>query len=94
MTFFSCSALNEIPLKCVSMNNQECKVRPEIININSNCNNIFDPYAKLCIPDAVKDMNFKVFNLVSRTNERRHRIKLVNVNKVRMVINADVNAKN
>ena len=21
-------------LKCVSMNNQECKVRPEIININ------------------------------------------------------------
>ena len=23
-------------LKCVSMNNQECKVRPEIIDINSN----------------------------------------------------------
>ena len=23
-------------LKCVSMNNQECKVRPEIVNINSN----------------------------------------------------------
>ena len=31
MSFFSCNAL-----KCVSMNNQECKVRPEIININSN----------------------------------------------------------
>ena len=31
MTFFSCNAL-----KCVSMNNQECKIRPEIININSN----------------------------------------------------------
>ena len=31
MSFFSCNLL-----KCVSMNNQECKVRPEIININSN----------------------------------------------------------
>ena len=24
------------PLKCVSMNNQECKGRPKIVNINSN----------------------------------------------------------
>ena len=24
------------PLKCVSMNNQECKIRPQKININSN----------------------------------------------------------
>ena len=31
MTFFSCNAL-----KCVSMNNQECKARPEIIDINSD----------------------------------------------------------
>ena len=31
MSFFSRDAL-----KCVSMNNQECKVRSEIININSN----------------------------------------------------------
>ena len=57
---------------CVSMNNQECQVRPEIININSNellfypytvkmnkcsgsCNNTNDPYAKMCIPDVVKN---------------------------------------
>ena len=26
--------LNVIPLKCVSMSNQECKIRPVIININ------------------------------------------------------------
>ena len=38
MSFFSCNAL-----KCVSMNNQECKVRPEIININSN-ELSFNPY--------------------------------------------------
>ena len=23
------------PLKCISMNNRECKVRPEIVNVNS-----------------------------------------------------------
>ena len=71
MTFFSCNAL-----KCVSMNNQVCEVRPEIININSNeplfypfsvkiskcsgvCNNINDPYAKLCVRHFVKDINIK-----------------------------------
>ena len=36
MSFFSCNALNAIPLRCVSMNNQECTIRPEIINTNSN----------------------------------------------------------
>ena len=30
------SLLNAIPLNCISMKNQECKVRPEIINVNSN----------------------------------------------------------
>ena len=30
------SFLSRYTLKCVSMNNQECKVRSEIININSN----------------------------------------------------------
>ena len=34
--FFGCNALNVIPLKCISMSNQECRIRPEIININSN----------------------------------------------------------
>ena len=76
-------------LKCVSMNNQECRIRPKIINSNSNelvfypykikvnkcsgsCNNINNPYGKLCILDVIKDINVKVFNLMSRTNERRH----------------------
>ena len=76
-------------LSCISMNNQACKARPEIINVNSdeplfypftiktskcsdNCNNINDPYAKICVPDAVKDLNIKIFNLMSRTNETKH----------------------
>ena len=66
MSFFSCNAR-----KCVSMNNQECKIRLELININSNepsfypynvsiskcsgsCNNISDPYAKLCVQMSLK----------------------------------------
>ena len=28
MTFFGCNVLNVNSLKCVSMNNQECKIRP------------------------------------------------------------------
>ena len=36
MTFFSCNALNAIPLKCVSINNQEFNIRLKIIDINSN----------------------------------------------------------
>ena len=63
------------------MKNQECKIRPEIININSNspifypfsikinkcsgsCNNINNPYAKICVPDIIKDLNVKVLNLM------------------------------
>ena len=30
------SFTNVSSLKCISMNNQECKARPEIINVNSN----------------------------------------------------------
>ena len=88
MSSFSCNALNAVPLKCASMNNQECKIRREIININSNeptfypysikvnkcsgsCSNINDPYAKLFVPDIVKNVNVKVFNLMSRNNETR-----------------------
>ena len=36
--------LNEIPLKCVLMSNQECKVRTAIMNINSN-EPLFYPYS-------------------------------------------------
>ena len=39
---------------------------------SGSCNDINDPYAKLCTPDVVKDMDIKVFNLMSRINETRH----------------------
>ena len=85
MMFFSCNLLSVNLIECVSMNNQECKVRPEITTVNSNeplfypfsiktskcggsCNNINDLYAKLCVPDVVKNITIKVFYLMSRTN--------------------------
>ena len=42
MCFGSLSSVN--PLECISMKNQECKVRPETVNINSN-NPIFYPFS-------------------------------------------------
>ena len=80
--------LSTAPLSCISINNQQCKVRPEIINVNSDepvfyhfsiktskcsgsCNNIKYPYAKVCVSDVVINLNVKVFNLMSRTNETR-----------------------
>ena len=33
--FFGCNLSSVNSLKCVSMNNQEYKVRPKIVNINS-----------------------------------------------------------
>ena len=60
-------------LSCISINNQARKVRPKIVNVNSNepvfcpfiiktnkcsssCNNINNPYAKICVPDIVKKL--------------------------------------
>ena len=36
MMFFGGNLSSVNLLECVSMNNQECKVRPEIVNVNSN----------------------------------------------------------
>ena len=87
-SLFLSSLVSTTSLNSISMNNQACKIRPEIINVISNepvfytfsinttkcsgsCNNINDPYAKICVSDVAKDLNVKVFNLMSRTNEKR-----------------------
>ena len=68
-------------MSCISMNNQEFKTRPQVVNVNGDepvffpfsietskcsgsCNNINYPYAKICVPDVVKNLNVKVFDLV------------------------------
>ena len=56
------------------MNSNKSSFYPYSILVNKcsdSCNNINNPYAKLCVPDVIKDINFKVFNLMSRTNEAR-----------------------
>ena len=87
--FASANLLNAIPMRCISMNNQEYKTRPQVVNVNGDtpvffpfsteiskcsgsCNNINIPYVKICVPDGVKNVNVQVFNLMSRTNEKRH----------------------
>ena len=45
-------------------------ISPYLVNkFSGSCNNINDPYAKLCTPDVIKDMNIKLFNIMSRINE-------------------------
>ena len=122
MLFGSPSSVNS--LECISMNNQECRVSPKIVNVNSSeplfcpysikvnkysgsCSKINNPYAKLCVPDVVKNLNTKVFNLISMTNETRH-IKwhetckckcrlnksVQTLNNIEIRINVGVNVKN
>ena len=48
---------------------------PYSIKVNKcsgSCDSINDPYAKICVPDIVKNMNVRIFNLMQRINETRH----------------------
>ena len=88
MTFFKFNVLSLNSLESISMKNQQCKVREEVINVNTNnpvfylfsvkvnkcsgnCNNINDPYARLCVPNVVKNINLKAFNLMSWSNQTK-----------------------
>ena len=42
--FFGCNLLRVNPLECVLMNNHECKVGPEIVNVN-NKEPVFYPFS-------------------------------------------------
>ena len=70
VTFFNVSGVNF--LERVSMNNQECKTRPKIIDVNNNepvfypysikvnkCSGscMNNPYARLCDLDIIKNIN-------------------------------------
>ena len=60
--------------KIIDGNKNELVFYPLSIKINKcsgNCNNINDTMAKLCVPDIIKDMNIKVFNMLARINETR-----------------------
>ena len=65
----------KIRTKVIDTHNSEPTFHPFSISVNKcsgSCNNINDLYAKLCVPDVVKNINVKTFNLMSRSNETRH----------------------
>ena len=122
--FTNANSLNAISLSCISMNNQECKTRPQVINVDGDetvffpfsigtrkcsgsCNNINFPYAKMYVPDVVKNLIVKVFNLMWKTIETRYTewhetckceckfgLMFVIIKNVGIKINADVNVTN
>ena len=60
--------------KTINVNSNEPVFYPYSIKVNKcsgSCSNINDPYAQLCVPDIFKNINVKVFNLMSRINETR-----------------------
>ena len=79
MTFFSFNVLSVSSLECISMKNQECKVREVIISndymlypfsikvnrCNGNYNNISNSYSRVCVPNVIKNITAKVFDLIS-----------------------------
>ena len=57
---------------------------------SGSCNNINDPFAKLCVPDVAKNINLKVFNLISRSKGTRH-VKFHETCKCKYRLDASVN---
>ena len=62
MFFISLSSVN--PLECVSMKNQECKLRPEIVNIGSN-DRIFYPFSYIMFKNFDKFSDYENIHSVN-----------------------------
>ena len=74
-----CVAMNnqkcQIITKIIDVNSNEPLFYPYSVEMNKfsgSCNSINDLYGNLCVPDFVKNIDAKVFNLMSRSNETRH----------------------
>ena len=65
----------KIRTEIISVNTNDPMFYPYSVKINKckgSCNTINDPYATLCVPNTIKNINVKAFNPMSRTNETRH----------------------
>ena len=61
-------------LQVIDINGDEPVFFPfsiETSKCSGSCNNINYPHAKICVPDVVKNLNVRVFNLMPRTNETK-----------------------
>ena len=66
-------------LKCISLKNEESKVRKVIVDNKymafrykieidrcvGSCNNLSNPHSKMCVPDIVKNITIKMFDLMN-----------------------------
>ena len=71
------------PMKCVSLNNEPCKLGSMPVNINSyetlfylfivviRAEGVDDPYVQVCVLNKVKNITLKVFNLTLEVNKTR-----------------------
>ena len=76
---------SSLATKCLSFNDEPCMVRPTLIDLNpvalkyyplmisldkySESCNVLSP--KICVPKETKDINVKVFNMITNKNEAK-----------------------
>ena len=65
MMFFDCNLSSLYPLKCISMNNQECNVRPQIVNVNRH-----EPLFFLLVLKQVNAVVFATILIIHTQNLR------------------------
>ena len=77
--------LSSVNYLCVLMKNQECKTREVIVNneymtypysikvnrCNGNCNNVTNLYSRGCVPNVIKSITLKIFDLISWKNKTK-----------------------
>ena len=61
--------------KILDINPNEPMYYPYSVKINKcsgSCNDINDPFAKVCVPVVTRNINIKLYNLLAQVNETRH----------------------
>ena len=95
-TLTGVNSLNAIPLSFISMNNQECKVRPQVVHVNGDDPAFFFPL----VLKRVNELMCQELMKQDAYGMKRVSIKVdltvvfVIINNVQMMINTGVNAKN
>ena len=84
MMFFGCNLPSVNSLECVSISNQECKIRPEIVNVNSSEPTLY----------SFSITTSKCSGSCNNINNPYAKLSVVTINNAGIKISACVNAKN
>ena len=78
----NCASLNNHPCTAgptvVNIKYEETLFYPFTVSFDKSggsCNTIYDPYTRVCVPNKVKNMNVKVFNLMSGVDETKFSVQ-------------------